>query len=343
MRTSQGRHTDPKSVKRVFLWICLIAMTVALSACGKSQDRDASAVPEAAQEKERESEDLSGKEPKQASEETLSIEEIVNSFEGNFSVEIPPYEGDAYAVMNDNIPYFTKSYLPTESFEYYAYLDELGRCGIACANIGQDIMPTEKRGDIGQVKPSGWQTIKYDQVEGKYLYNRCHLIGYQLSAENANEKNLITGTRYLNVQGMLPFENMVADYVKETGNHVLYRVIPVFEEDHLVASGVLMEGWSVEDEGEGICFNVFAYNVQPGIVIDYANGDSHLDESLPEDEEPEAGFAEPEYILNTSTKKFHVPSCGSAKQTTEKNRQEYTGTREDVINMGYAPCKNCNP
>ena len=178
--------------------------------------------------------------------------------------------------MNDNIPFFTKANLPTESFEYYSDLDELGRCGVACANVGRDIMPTEDRGDIGQIKPSGWQTVKYDNVDGKYLYNRCHLVGYQLSGENANEKNLITGTRYLNVQGMLPFENMIADYVKETGNHVLYRVAPIFDDDDLLAYGVLMEGWSVEDEGDGICFNVFVYNVQPDIVINYEIGRAHV-------------------------------------------------------------------
>ena len=166
--------------------------------------------------------------------------------------------------------------MTTSSFERYAPLDSLGRCGVAYANIGKDIMPTEERGSIGMVKPSGWHSIRYENVDGKYLYNRCHLIGYQLSAENANTSNLITGTRYLNIQGMLPFENMVADYIRETGNHVLYRVTPIYEGDNLVASGVLMEAYSVEDEGDGICFNVYCYNVQPGIVIDYATGASAL-------------------------------------------------------------------
>lgn len=150
----------------------------------------------------------------------------------------------------------------------------MGRCGVAYASVGKDLMPTEERGSIGQVKPSGWHTIKYDNVDGKYLYNRCHLIGYQLTAENANEKNLITGTRYLNVQGMLSFKNMAADYVKETGNHVLYRVTPVFEGSNLVESGVLMEAESVEDKGEGILYCVYVYNVQRGININYATGDS---------------------------------------------------------------------
>ena len=185
------------------------------------------------------------------------------------------YNGEAYQVLNDNVPQFTeKQKKSTKAFEKYAALDSLGRCGVAFANICEELMPTEKRGNIGQVKPSGWHTVKYDTVEGKYLYNRCHLIGFQLAGENANEKNLITGTRYLNMEGMLPFEDEVADYVKETGNHVLYRVTPQYEGDDLLAQGVQMEGYSVEDQGEGVCFNIFAYNVQPGIEIDYSTGDS---------------------------------------------------------------------
>ena len=188
--------------------------------------------------------------------------------------DIPEYSGEPYVVLQDNWPDFGGSDLTTEPFETYSELDSLGRCGVAYANICLEIMPTEERGDIGQVKPSGWQTAKYDCVEGKYLYNRCHLIGYQLAGENANKLNLITGTRYMNVDGMLPFENMVDSYVEETENHVLYRVTPIFEGQNLVASGVQMEAFSVEDEGEGICFNVYVYNVQPGVSIDYATGDS---------------------------------------------------------------------
>ena len=187
---------------------------------------------------------------------------------------IPEYSGQAYVAVNGNQPFFTESDYTETSYEIYAPLDSLGRCGPAEANVGQDLMPTEKRGSIGSVKPTGWQVSKYDFVDGKYLYNRCHLIGYQLTAENANKQNLITGTRYLNVTGMLPFENMVADYVKETNNHVLYRVTPVFDGTDLVAKGVLMEAWSVEDGGEGVCFNVYCYNVQPGVTIDYAMGDN---------------------------------------------------------------------
>lgn len=190
------------------------------------------------------------------------------------TADIPEYTGEPYVVLQDNWPNFNAEDLTVEAFETYSELDELGRCGVAYANICLDIMPTEPRGEIGQVKPTGWHTVKYDCVDGKYLYNRCHLIGYQLAGENANRQNLITGTRYLNVTGMLPFENMVDDYVEETENHVLYRVTPIFDGDNLVASGVQMEAFSVEDDGEGICFNVYVYNVQPGVSIDYATGES---------------------------------------------------------------------
>ncbi len=179
-----------------------------------------------------------------------------------------------YAVLNDNVPDFTDAEGNAEAFERYSALDSLGRCGPAYACLGQELMPTEERGKIGQVRPSGWHTVKYDSVDGKYLYNRCHLIGFQLSGENANERNLITGTRYFNAEGMLPFENLVADYIRETGFHVLYRVTPLFEGQNLVANGVQMEALSLEDAGEGICFNVFVFNRQPGIIIDYLTGES---------------------------------------------------------------------
>lgn len=197
--------------------------------------------------------------------------------EQQIEYEVPVYSGTPYVEIHDNKPFFTEEDMTTNSFEKYASLDLLGRCGTAFANIGKDIMPTEERGPIGMVKPSGWHTVKYpDIIDDLYLYNRCHLIGYQLSGENANEKNLITGTRYMNVEGMLPFENKVADYVEDTGNHVLYRVTPRFTGNNLVADGVLMEAYSVEDSGEGLQFCVFVYNVQPGIEIDYATGKSKV-------------------------------------------------------------------
>lgn len=190
---------------------------------------------------------------------------------------VPEYSGEPYVVLQDNQPNFGLEDLTTEPFETYSELDYLGRCGVAYVNVCLEIMPTEPREEIGQVRPTGWQTVKYDCVDGKYLYNRCHLIGYQLAGENANKQNLITGTRYMNVEGMLPFENMVDGYVEETGNHVLYRVTPIFDGGNLLASGVQMEAFSVEDEGEGLCFNVYVYNVQPGVGIDYATGESWME------------------------------------------------------------------
>lgn len=203
-----------------------------------------------------------------------SAPEIISAGGTVRAEEIPEYEESAFIVVNGNIPAFPDEDKGRGSFERYSPLDGLGRCGMAYANVGRDIMPDEKRGSIGSVKPAGWHTVKYSHVDGKYLYNRCHLIGFQLTGENANRENLITGTRYLNAEGMLPFENMTADYVKETGNHVLYRVTPIYDGNDLIAKGVQMEACSVEDEGEGVCFNVFVYNVQPGVEIDYATGES---------------------------------------------------------------------
>lgn len=268
--------------------------------------------------------------------------------------QIPQYIiGKAYAVINDNVPYFDNAELTVKSFETYSEFDDLGRCGVAYACIGKDIMPTEERGKIGAVKPTGWHTVRYASVDGGYLYNRCHLIGYQLSGENANEKNLITGTRYLNIEGMLPFEDMTANYVEETNNHVMYRVTPMFDGNNLLASGVLMEGYSVEDSGEGICFCVFCYNVQPNILIDYKDGSSRLQtDETPVTEAPKQTETDntqntekqgTDYILNTNTKKFHYPFCSSVEQMIEKNKREYSGDRKDIVSQGYSPCKRCNP
>lgn len=340
-------------------------------------------------------------------------------------LNLPAYSGEAYVELDGNVPNFDKSDMTTKAFEKYSELDEIGRCGVAYANVCTETMPTEKRGNIGMIKPSGWHTVKYDNVDGKYLYNRCHLIGYQLTAENANEQNLITGTRYLNIEGMLPFENMVADYVEETDNHVLYRVTPIFEVKNLLASGVQMEAYSVEDKGKGVSFNVYCYNVQPDIDIDYSNGESKLadgtiasiklnytkyalevgqSKTFVATTSPEsaaksvkwyssnskiatvnskgkvtalkagtvtitaktsnglkatckvtvkaksgsavtngASSGKTTYILNTNTKKFHYPSCSSVKQMKDKNKKEVTGSRDEIIEMGYDPCKRCNP
>lgn len=254
--------------------------------------------------------------------------------------QVPAYSGEPYVVVNNNIPFFKDSDLTTEAFEKYSDLDSLGRCGAAYANVCQEIMPTEKRGAIGMVKPTGWQTVKYDWVDGKYLYNRCHLIGYQLSGENANEKNLITGTRYLNVDGMLPFENLVADYVHETDHHVLYRVTPVFENSNLVARGVLMEAQSVEDDD--VLFCVYCYNVQPKVTIDYATGESHASEDT-NIQETSQSTGEQTYIVNENTKKFHLPSCSSVKDMNSGNKREFTGDRQELLDEGYSACKTCHP
>ena len=256
--------------------------------------------------------------------------------DGFWGTEIPVYQGKAWIELNNNVPLFTKKDYSTKSFETYGELDSLGRCTTAYANVGQDLMPTKERESISQVKPTGWQKSEYDGIDGKYLYNRCHLIGYQLTAENANEKNLITGTRYLNVTGMLPFENMVADYVNETGNHVLYRVTPIYNQENLVADGVLMEAQSVENDDLAFC--VYCYNVQPGIEIDYHTGDSKSSET----EQP-SKTSEDLYVLNRNTKKFHRPNCSSVQDIKPKNKQEFSGNTKALIQQGYSPCKNCNP
>ena len=259
---------------------------------------------------------------------------------------IPDYDGKAYVELNGNVPEFSESEKTySESFEEYGKLDSLGRCTYAVSCIGKDLMPTEKRGSIGSVKPSGWHISKYDFVDGKYLYNRCHLIGYQLTAENANERNLITGTRYLNVEGMLPFENDVADYIEITNNHVYYKVTPIFEGNNLVANGVQMQAYSVEDNGQGISFNVYCYNVQPGVAIDYATGDNQAvassSASVTSTSSDEAD--KKTYIVNTNTKKFHNPDCEGVKKMSSSNKKKYKGTRDSLISNGYSPCQKCNP
>lgn len=254
--------------------------------------------------------------------------------------EIPEYSQSPYVILNDNMPEFSEEDLARDVFEEYSELDELGRCGQAYALICKELMPTEKRTSIGQVKPSGWHTVRYDElISDKYLYNRCHLIGFQLAGENANKLNLITGTRYMNVDGMLPFEDEVADYVKGTGNQVLYRVSPIYEGDDLVAKGVQMEAYSVEDSGQGVCFNVFVYNVQPGVTIDYATGDSWETSKGKNPEQPQ----KENYVLNISNDKFHTPDCSSVETIKDKNKQKVTMNRDELIANGYSPCGKCNP
>lgn len=275
-------------------------------------------------------------------------EDLVNNNSYVSLDAIPAYDGRAYVAVNNNEPFFTDSDMTTTAFENYSDLDSLGRCGVAYANICKDIMPTEERGKIGMIKPSGWHTVKYDVIKDRYLYNRCHLIGYQLAGENANPKNLITGTRYLNVEGMLPFENLVADYVNNTGNHVLYRVTPMFSGSNLVANGVLIEAKSVEDNGGGILFNVYCYNVQPGVGINYENGDSWLDgttgstssgsdSSAAENSAADSSNSETMVHITATGKKYHRAGC----RTLKKSDTEVT--LDEAKSMGLSPCGICNP
>lgn len=275
-------------------------------------------------------------------------EDLVNNNSYVSLDAIPAYDGKAYVAVNNNEPFFTDSDMTTTAFENYSDLDSLGRCGVAYANICKDIMPTEERGKIGMIKPSGWHTVKYDVIKDRYLYNRCHLIGYQLAGENANPKNLITGTRYLNVEGMLPFENLVADYVNNTGNHVLYRVTPMFSGSNLVANGVLIEAKSVEDNGGGIFFNVYCYNVQPGVGINYENGDSWLDgttgsassgsdSSAAENSAADSSNSETMVHITATGKKYHRAGC----RTLKKSDTEVT--LDEAKSMGLSPCGICNP
>ena len=278
-------------------------------------------------------------------------EDLVNNNSYVSLDAIPAYDGKAYVAVNNNEPFFTDSDMTTTAFENYSDLDSLGRCGVAYANICKDIMPTEERGKIGMIKPSGWHTVKYDVIKDRYLYNRCHLIGYQLAGENANPKNLITGTRYLNVEGMLPFENLVADYVNNTGNHVLYRVTPMFSGSNLVANGVLIEAKSVEDNGGGILFNVYCYNVQPGVGINYENGDSWLDGTTPQQSAQtdtpqnevsqssaaDSSNSETMVHITATGKKYHRAGC----RTLKKSDTEVT--LDEAKSMGLSPCGICNP
>lgn len=330
----------------------LVALCLLLSACGAPASDSGDETSSTPSESVSIEESTPSIEPAQTEEPEASPEvpSAASSAAPALTIaDIPAFSGDPYIAINGNEPAFTSDEITTDSFETYSPLDSLGRCGVAFACIGTDLMPTEDRGSIGQVKPTGWHTVKYDCVDGKYLYNRCHLIGFQLSGENANERNLITGTRFMNVDGMLPFENMVADYVKETGNHVMYRVTPYYDGNNLLANGVQVEAMSVEDDGDGILFNVYVYNAQPGVGIDYATGDSWLEGGSatvteePVQTEPQQSSSTATYILNTNSKKFHYPDCSSVDQMNESNKQEFFGTRDEAIAQGYDPCGRCNP
>lgn len=329
---------------RKFL-ICLLTATYLLSGCsnhsitGPGMPTDKTSQFHEAIERVAES---------LATAESSQSQERISTFTTwNGQETVPVYSGEPYTELNGNIPYFTDSEKTEDVFEHYSDLDTLGRCGAAYANICKELMPTEKRGETGMIKPTGWHTVRYDDIiSDKYLYNRCHLIGFQLAGENANEKNLVTGTRYMNVDGMLPFENMIADYVKETDNHVLYRVTPIFVGDDLVCRGVEMEAYSVEDNGEGTSFHVFVYNIQPGIEIDYATGDSWVANSMADivdDTEEHAQYATTLYVINAKTRKFHFPDCDSVGKISKQNKKERETDRAELIAEGYTPCGSCKP
>lgn len=266
--------------------------------------------------------------------------------------KVPAYSGNPYAVINNNTPVFSSSELKTTGYEKYSNLDYLGRVGVALASLGKETMPKEgeKRGSISSIYPTGWKQAKYDNISGKYLYNRCHLIGWQLSAENANKQNLLTGTKYFNVSGMLPFENMVADYIKETENHVAYRVTPVFKGDNLLASGVQIEAYSVEDDGEGICFNVYCYNVQPGIKIDYSNGASSLDSSAQNTKATTTksaattkSNAKPSATKQNTTKASTTKPSTTKPSTTKASTTKPSTTKPGTTKAPQTTAKNQNP
>ena len=330
---------DKKRRTYGFLTGLLLILSVCLTSCGNQGQTDSGKDSNTQSGTKVAAEDHSAEEKGSDSESYVTVDDV------------PAYSGEPYVEVNDNQPEFTEEELTTVSYEDYSELDELGRCQTAEACIGQDLMPTEARESISSVKPTGWRNKSYDTVDGGYVYNRCHLIGFQLTGENANEENLITGTRYMNVEGMLPFEDEVAAYIEETDNHVMYRVTPVFEGDNLVASGVQMQAESVEDDGVGISFNVYVYNVQPYVVIDYKTGENWEGDEIAEPEGKWADGTEAEpsdtkeqmYILNKNTKKFHKPECSGAKKIKVKNKGEYTGSRQTLIDEGYEPCGNCNP
>ena len=342
MRKLHESYSNVKKAKVSFLLIFILVIALSISACGKSSATDATSdsEPEIEEVQEPEQEQVQEADQEESPteeqiEEILSIDEIVTSFEPESSVDIPDYSGEACVVMNNNIPFFTKENLPTKSFEYYSELDELGRCGVACANVGQDIMPTEDRGSIGQIKPSGWQTVKYDNIDGKYLYNRCHLIARQFYIKKVNKRGLITGTRNFNVDGMFEYEDKVANYIKENPeHHILYRVKPYFRNSNLLACGVQMEILDLDDEGK-LSYNVFIYNKQHGFTIDYRNGDVYSDNPLSLSGK-RLGYNI--YVIDKDTGKFHKESCASVCDI--KNKKYFAG-KEQTIEEKYCKCDIC--
>jgi len=349
-------NVNDKKAFRYLLCAVLLVCCLMVSACSSSK---AGPETDSTESQTSTSAETSTSEKNTAATESISAEE-------RYSIDvnaIPAFSGTPYFEVNSNIPIFDRTEKTTEAFEHYSSLDRLGRCGVAFVNVCKAIMPTVEQGDNSEVIPKGWNDAAYDFIDGSALYYRSQLIDFQLSGENANIKNLITGTRYLDIEGMQPFENKVAEYVQGTNKHVLYRVTPIYNGDNLVASGVLMEAQSVEDNGKDLSYCVYCYNAQPGVAIDYATGSSSADgtiaspaaeaapETAPAEEAaPETNVQQPaqttpvhDYVLNTSTRKFHLPKCGTIKNMKDANKQLYTGSREDLINQGYSPCEKCDP
>lgn len=328
-----------KITNKILLLMLSLCMVVTMAGCGSNSASSSS-------------------DTGSVSSSTASQSASSNTVNSDSVGSVPKYSGEASITINNNVPKFTKKQLASaKSYQKYGKLDNYGRATSCIACIGKEIMPTTKRGSIGMIKPSGWHLVKYDFVDGKYLYNRCHLIAYELTGVDGKShylaQNLVTGTRYMNIEGQLPYENMTTEYIKSTGNHVLYRSTPIFIGDNLLCSGVHMEAESIEDNGKGIKFNVYCYNVQPKVVIDYATGDSHLfsDKSTASSSNSSNSVSNAStsssgkniYVINTNTKKFHKPSCASVKQTLAQNKKTVHETRTQLINEGYSPCKRCNP
>lgn len=366
-----GKMKMKRSPCYSFLMIALMTMIIMLSGCGSDDVVNDEGL-------------TSEKADNQIIQEAQDLQDGKESVlydSSEFLAIIPEWSGYAFCYVNDNAPDFTPDEIWTATQESLDPLDDLGRCGTANSCIGTDGMPNDERGDISEVHPTGWHTDKYDFVDGEMLYNRCHLIAHQLSGDDAVPRNLITGTSYMNRDGMLSFEVAIGNYVRDTANHVMYRVTPIFVKDEMLARGVHMEAASVEDGGTGLSFNVFCYNVQPGVDIDYRTGDNKMSEdttaledyqsgkfaiiantlgvipSEAEDVAQEQNDAQQDdteeqknqdsnmmlYVLNTNTGKFHYPDCKSVKDIKEKNRQDVEATREEIINRGFSPCGNCKP
>lgn len=323
-----------KKIRFVILSLTLFIMSTVLLGC-KHNIHKPIVLPDDFEVSEKSTPDVNA-------EINLIIEQHDNYSNVKFDIkDISEYSGDASIEVNNNNPYFTiEDYSKgMKSFIELSDLDSLGRCGTAFASLSTDTLATEERGQIGSIKPSGWHTVKYAGIDGNYLYNRCHLLMYALTGLNAEPKNLITGTRYLNIEGNLPYEEATVKYIESTGNHVLYRVTPIFEGDNLVCSGELMEAYSIEDNG-AFHFCVYCYNVQPGITIDYHTGNSSGPEYTGNAEA--TNDSDTEYILNTNSKKIHNINCENAAKISDKNKQTYKGNIQNLLNSGYTRCGLCN-